>query len=397
MEAFKHLIRLLKHFTNIGPAGCAISISRGEEIVFEHYEGYADLESKRSICSDTLFRLYSNTKIATVTAMMQLYERGYFLLNDPVADYLPEYRDMKVGYFTGNNLYALRPAHTPMRIVDLLRMTSGLTYGAADPAPSRTHAAIASEISGLGENGAYTTREFASAMAKTPLLFEPGSSWNYGVGHDICGALIEEITGKAFGAYLKEEIFDPLGMEDTCFFLSDGLRNRLATCYTLGEQGKRIPFTSEDSRYNPANKFESGGAGLLSTLKDTAMLARMYACGGKLGNTRILGRKTIDLMRLNHLGTDALNAFRRAQENHWEFLKGYGYGMGVRTMMDRAAGGCNGSVGEFGWAGAAGTWMLMDPEEKLSIVYMHQLRPENMEGYCHPRIRAAVYAALDEL
>ena len=395
MNNFNGLKPILKHFAEVGPAGCSASVSLGGKTVFAHCEGYANLETQAPIREDTIFRMYSNSKVATMVAVLTLYEEGLLLLNDPVEKYLPEFANPQVGYYTGNNLYAVRPAKSSILVKDLMTMSSGLTYGSVRPAISETHAAVAGMMAALEARGGYALGEFVKLAARLPLLYDPGTSWNYSISHDVLGALVEAVSGKAFGSYLRERVFEPLGMHDTGFFLRPEDAQRLATLYTRNPDGALVPNFSDEYRYKPEHRYESGGGGLLSTLPDMTRLAQMLSQGGTLDGVRVLGRKTIDLMRTNHLGTEQLCAFRRAHENQWEFLKGYGYGLGVRTMMDRAEGGCNGTRGEFGWAGAAGTWMLMDPEEKLAVVYMHQLKPMNMEGYCHPRIRAAVYAGLD--
>jgi CubicO group peptidase (beta-lactamase class C family) len=148
-----------------------------------------------------------------------------------------------------------------------------------------------------------------------------------------------------------------------------------------------------DINYNAAHKFQSGGGGLLSTLTEFSRFAAMLSMGGTLNGVKILSRNTIDLMRENHLGPEQLVSFRAAHENGWEFLEGYGYGLGVRTMMDRPQGGSNGSLGEFGWAGASGTWLMADPSQNLAAAYIQQLLPNPFEGYCHPRLRAVINSA----
>jgi CubicO group peptidase (beta-lactamase class C family) len=387
----KNIIPLLEHFTEIGPVGCAISISLNGTTMFEHYQGFADAEKGLPITRDSIFRMYSNTKMLTITAALKLYEKGLFLMNDPIEEYLPEFARPMVCRYASNNMIKVEPSSRSITIRDLFTMCSGITY---EGEHNMTQSGIAKIKDEFEKKGGYGTREFVKALARIPLAFEPGSHWNYGLGHDVVGALIEVVSGKSFGEFLKDEIFDPLEMNDTGFFLTDANRNCLTTLYHR-QDGKLVPNYADDVNYEASHRYESGGAGLLSTLPDMTTFAMMLCAGGTLKGERILGRKTIDLMRRNHLSEQPLRDFEKTcADGKWEFLSGYGYGLGVRVMIDPTMGGCNGTVGEYGWAGAAGTWMLVDPEEKLAVVYLHQLKPDNREEYCHPRLRAAIYSEL---
>lgn len=394
MANFEALKPLMKHFTKIGPAGCSLSVSLEGKTVFTHYEGLSDIETGNPIDEFSIFRIFSNSKPITIVGLLKLYEKGKFLLNDPLEWYLPEFANPKVCYYTGNNMQHIRPAKSSITIEDLMTMSSGLTYG---DNITQTHRSAAKVMDELEAQGSYTVREFAREISQIPLNFDPGTSWNYGLSHDVIGALIEVLSGKSFGEYLKNEVFDPLRMEDTYFFIPEDKKDRLVSQYYRNENNKFVLNKDRDYSYNASHKFESGGGGLLATLDDLSKFAQMLSMGGTLDGVRILGRKTIDLMTINHLGPQQLEAFQMTHtlQNKWPFLAGYGYGLGVRVMMDCAKGGSNGSVGEFGWAGIAGTWMLVDREEQLAVAYMQQLNPNNREEYCHPRLRAAIYAALD--
>jgi CubicO group peptidase (beta-lactamase class C family) len=234
---------------------------------------------------------------------------------------------------------------------------------------------------------ALTTREVARRLAAVPLAFDPGTHWMYGLSHDILGALIEEISGVTVGVYLKDTIFDPLGMHDTGFHLQPSEQGRLASYYAHKNGVIQHKITESDVQYAPGSLYESGGAGLLSTLGDYLRFAGALANGGALNGARILGRKTIDLLRADCLSEE------QKRDYNWPYLRGYSYGLGVRTLVDIAAAGANGSLGEFGWCGMAGTWTLIDPAEKLAAVYMHQLSP-NLESERQPRLRAAIYAGV---
>jgi CubicO group peptidase (beta-lactamase class C family) len=369
------------------PAGCSLSVSLHGKTVFEGFKGLADIETKRKISPDTVYRMYSCSKIVTAAALMLLLERGLIKLDDPIEIYLPEFANPVYCHYTGNNLVTLKPA-APITIKHLVTMTSGLTY---DGDAGTTQRAIRKVMLELNEKGGFTCREFASRISEVPLAFEPGTHWNYGVGHDVLGALIEVVAGKTFGEFLKDELFTPLGMSNTAFFISESNTDKLATLY-MYENGALIPNRRDGYKFEKSYGFESGGGGLLSTLADMTRFAQMLSVGGTINNVRIMGKKTIELMRQNHLGADALSDFRNTHFNGWDFMQGYGYGLGVKTLIDLAGSNCLGTSGEFSWAGAAGTYILVDPVEELAIVYMHQLMPNNMEGYCHPRIKNVVYS-----
>lgn len=391
MDRFSNLQKLLEQFVSMdaGPSGCALSVTKDGESLFEGYCGCADAESGRPVGPDTLYRTYSCTKVVTAAAFMLLLEWGLVQLDDPVSEYLPEFKDSLVCHYTGNNMESLRPAQSPMRLKHLVTMTSGLTY---DGDLNTTQRAVKAIITDVNRDG-MPLREFARRASRVPLRFEPGTGWNYGVSHDVLAAVIEVVSGKKFSEYLTDEFFTPLGMKDTSFFLRPDQEERLAVLYRY-ENGARVPNREEEFKFRPTYQLESGGAGLLSTLGDFSKFGEMLAMGGTYRGVRILGRKTIDLMRQNQLCPEALKDFRDTHKNGWEFMSGYGYGLGVKTLMNLAEANTAGTPGEFSWAGAAGTLLLADPEERLSICYMHQLLPGNREGYCHPRIRNVVYGLL---
>ncbi len=388
----QRLDALLEQFVGMerGVAGCALNVSLKGKTVYEGFCGMADVESGRPIGPDTLYRLYSSGKVVTAVAMMMLLERGLYQLDDPIARYLPEFEDAQVAVRTGNNMQSLRPAGS-LTVKHFLTMTTGLTYGGN---LSSTHDGVRRMFEEIDRAGGCSTREFSRMAARVPLLFEPGTSWNYGINLDVLGAFIEVVSGRSFQQFLEEELYRPLGMTDSVFFVSDAQRARLATMYTWNENGARVPNASEDYKYDASYRFESGGGGMISSLGDATRFAQMLSMGGTLDGVRILGRKTIDLMRRNHLSPDALEAFRAAHGNGWSFMAGYGYGLGVKTLLSVADSNCAGTEGEFSWAGAAGTLTLVDPSEELAIVYMQQQMPGNREEVCHPRLRNVIYGLL---
>lgn len=388
LERLGRLTPLLRSFVEKGPAGAACSVARGGEILYEEYFGSADLEGNKPIAPDTIYRIYSMTKVITCTAALMLYERGLFLLNDPLEEYLPEFKNPQVYRYNAYGALSVSPAAGPIRIKDLFTMTSGITYEGKRLETEREVKKVRDELKRKEAAGEpYNVRALSKALAAVPLAFDPGTHWHYGLSHDVLGALIEVLSGKTFGQFLKDEIFDPLGMEDTFFRIPEHKKDRLCSLYNRADDGTLTKNTSLDAHFQPDALFESGGGGLLSTLSDYSKFARVLACGGEWNGVRLLSPHTVRLMATNHLGPQQLADF------DWPFLAGYGYGLGVRVMIDPAAGGSNSSIGEFGWCGMAGTWVLIDPKEQLSAVYMQQMLP-NFEAYHQPRLRAAIYGAL---
>lgn len=388
----KKIDRLLQRFVEIGPKGCGAIVTHHGKIVYEGYAGYADAELGKPADRSTLYRIYSCSKVFTVIAVMQLFERGHFLINDPIEWYLPEFKNPQVYVTTGNGVRTVVPAKSSITIRDLLAMSSGLTYeGANNP----TECDITALIAELEKKGSYTIREFVRGLAQIPLAFHPGTGFFYSYSHDVLTALVEEVSGKTYGKYLKENILEPLCMEHTSLFVEGEERKHLSRLYTWDEKHELIPDNSRDYMFYKEHKLELGGAGILSTVLDMSKFAAVLSMGGTLDGVKIISRKTVDLIRRNQLVGEAMKDFEEACNNNWDFLKGYGYGLGVRTLLHPEKGGINGTIGEFGWAGMAGTYILIDPEEELSICYGHQIAPDNMEGYCHPRLKAVVYGNLD--
>ncbi|SDY25673.1 CubicO group peptidase, beta-lactamase class C family [Evansella caseinilytica] len=382
MKRSDRLRPLLQHFVENGPAGCALAITHQGERVFEDYVGLADIDSGRKIAEDTIYRIYSMTKVVTCTAALMLYERGLYLLNDPLEDYLPEFKDPQVYRTTKEGKLYITPAARSIKVKDLFTMTSGLTYnGDGDETERQVQKAMNAIYAKEDGETALTVRDVSKALASIPLAFDPGSQWRYSLSHDVLGAFIEVLSGKSFGQFLQENIFAPLQMNDTFFRLPPEKEERLCSLYNRSETGE---LAKNAGLRTP---FESGGAGLLSTIGDYSRFAHMLANGGELDGERILGRKTVDLMAANHLNQEQLAGYT------WPYLSGYGYGLGVRTLMDPAAAGSNSNIGEFGWSGLAGTWVLIDPKERLSAVYMQQMIP-NFEAYHQPRLRNVIYGTI---
>jgi CubicO group peptidase (beta-lactamase class C family) len=384
-ELHNRLHPLLKSFTEKGPSGCSLQVMHQGNTIYKDYVGFANKEDEIAINEDTIFRIYSMTKVVTCTAALMLYERGLFLLNDPLEKYLPEFKNIKVYHKNDNGEVTVRPATRSILVKDLFTMTSGLTYGGE---ANETEIQVAKTFQQLQEKGEkLTNRRLSEVLAAIPLAFEPGSRWHYGLSHDVLGALIEVLSKKTLGQFFQDEIFTPLGMKDTFFKIPDDKKHRFAALYNRKEDGTLIKNEKMDVQFEPLSELESGGGGVLSTLGDYSRFAHMLANGGEFEGVKVIGEKTISLMTKNHLDDEQATTY------NWDYLAGYGYGLGVRTMIDPAKGGSNGSEGEFGWSGLAGTWVLIDPQEKLSAVYMQQMIP-NFEAYHQPRLRNVIYGAL---
>ncbi len=381
----------LSRFVDTGQiAGCTVKILRDDETLFEGSFGYANVKKKVRMTEQTIFPIASMSKVVTVAALMQLYEQGLFKLWDPVSEYLPGFKHPKIAVEKADGTYDIVEAKGEVTLRQLFTMTSGVPYPGSDTAAARIRLEYEQEqekkykdqfLAGEKLPG---TKEICSLVGQLPLAFEPGERWMYGFSIDILGGVIEALSGKTLGAYLKEHIFDPLGMKDTGFFVPDEKKDRVATLYQIRNGMK------PDERIYPSQKplFESGGGGLFSTVGDYSRFAQMLLHGGTLDGVRILGRKTIDLIATDHL-TEA----QRATDN-WDTQRGYSYGLGVRVLTNPELADINGSAGEWGWDGAFGNWFCVDPKERLTCVYLTGNLPGDHYRFI-PKLMASMYASLD--
>lgn len=389
---FTKLDNLLQNFADNTVAGCACVVMKEGEPIYEGYKGYADIENKKPITEHSIFRQASTTKLFTYAIMMQLYEEGKFLISDPLYEYLPEWRNTQKFFRNPNGELVVKPVDHPVTIMHALTMACGMPYCMSPVSGSPTNPtliAMSEVMRGLMKDGHIPTlREEVRGMASVPIMFEPGTHWQYGFGSEIVGALVEEMTGKTVRQNMRERIIQPLGMKDTETLLDDEMYARLVCNYATKDGVLTKLPADEDKSIRVGGVPEGARAALNASCKDFATFMAMLANGGYHKGEKILGRKTIDMMRTNYLNEDQLKDF------HNTYLNGYGYGLGVRTLMSRAEGNHNGSLGAFGWTGGSGIWSEADPEENVAIVYMHNLRP-NLEEYHHLRVRAAAYGALD--
>lgn len=392
MAGRERLDNLLKSFVAAGIPGCGLAVSYKGRIVYSGCCGMARIEDGKEIDENTIYKIASCTKTITATAVMKLYEEGRLLLNDPVENYLPFFKGMEYQTFDGSGEIVRHPVSRPVTIKDLLTMTSGIPYMGRG---SVTALQYAEQIGGMYS---LPVMEMARQISRIPLEFDPGAHWHYGLSYDVLAAVVEAVTGMAYSEYLKKEIFEPLGMEHTTFVCTAEMQEDLAGVYRLAD-GKpvRMPQPAVTTDQEPANT-GFGGGGLMSTLGDLITFAGMWGQGGVWKGVRVLSRNTIDLMRQNHLTGQALEDFRLMAKQSYPWYRGYGWGLAGRTMMDCREAGSNGSVGEFGWCGATGPYLLADPEKELAVAYVQQTSPVigGMQDYCHPRVRNVVYSLLEE-
>ncbi len=376
-----------------GKLPCAMTlVARGGEVAHWGVQGFADIERKEKIAEDTVFRIYSMTKPVTSVALMMLVEEGKIALDDPVHRHIPAWRDLGV-YKAGfvGTFQTARPAR-PMLVVDLLRHTSGLTYGFQN----RTNVDAAYRKRGVGTLPSKGTLDaMVATLADMPLEFSPGAAWNYSVSTDICGHLVEKLSGKPLGQFFKERIFTPLGMTDTGFEVAPAGGDRFASCYAIKPDGTGMMKIDDarDSAYLAPPTFLSGGGGLVSTASDYLRFCRMMLGGGELDGQRLLGRKTVELMTMNHLpGGQFLSAMSQSLFSEASY-DGIGFGLGFAVTLDPARSLIPGSVGEYSWGGVASTYFWIDPKEDLIAIFMTQFMPSTLYPL-RRELRTAVYAAL---
>lgn len=370
----------------VSGANCMVW-QRGQEQCY--YEaGMRDLADGLPMTRDTVFRLYSMTKPVTATAAMILLEEGRIDLYDPVSDFLPGFREQNV--MTNG---ALTPVKRPVVIQDLLNMTSGLTYpGEGCPSELHTNQLMDEVITRMSSPQALTTCEIMNRLGEIPLAFQPGEKWQYGMSADVLGAVIEVVSGMRFGDFLRQRIFEPLNMNDTGFFVPTKKQSRLAKVYQDNGEGlEEFHFPhlgiSNDMKTPPA--FESGGAGLVSTIDDYARFAQMLLHKGSLGNVSLLSPQTVTFMTQAHL-SPALDPYVW----QWESLSGCSYANLMRIMKDPGAAISISRAGEFGWDGWLGTYMTVDPADDMILLLMQQKTDTGTTPYTR-KIRNVVFSALD--
>lgn len=350
-----------------GTAGASVLVLKdGKEELYCDL-GYANRELELPIKRDTIFRLFSMTKPITAAAVMVLMDRGFLDLACPVAEILPGFKDIR--YFADGKSVL---SGTPVTILHLLNMTSGLSYGDENSEPGRrTLEFLKSCEEKLYTDQAVTTVEFANSLGRLPLNFEPASSWCYGLSADVLGAVIEVVSGMRFGDFLKRYLFEPLEMRDTDFWVPAEKQPRLVTAYESIEGGKMIPYYGDNLEipnkmaFRPA--FESGGAGLVSTIDDYARFAQMLLNKGIYNGRRILSESTVEFLTSGHLVGSQQNAL-----NNWIGLEGFTYSHLMRIMVSPGNASGLARAGEYGWDGWLGCYFANFPDEKMTFLLMQQ-------------------------
>ena len=363
-------------------AGTLTLVARKGKVVHVEGVGYRDREAKAPMSEDTIFRIYSMTKPITAVAALTLWEQGKFQMNDPVSKYLPELANLKVyAGMDGENM-VLEDTSKVMTIKQLFTHTAGFSYGFTQSPVDKLY-----QQSALF-SGQIKRQDLLKEVAKLPLNHQPGSKWNYSIGTDIIGILVERLSGQTLGAYFEQHIFEPLEMDDTGFYVPEDKQGRLAQIYVINQQGQTVPMENEPlGDYLSAPEIESGGGGLVSTIEDYYTFTQMLLNGGEYQGKRILGRKTVEYMRTNHLPT-SLIPFEPSST-------GEGYGLAMSVTVDEQGANTMGSAGDYGWAGAASTYFRIDPKEQMIVISMTQLMPSSYFSYNKDFKNIAYQALID--
>ena len=372
--------------------GCQVLVSRHGIPAYFESMGLMDRERGKAMRDDTIFRIYSMTKPITSVALMMLWEEGRFQLTDPIHRFIPSWRDQRVWQEGAGGEMVTRPPLAPPTMQHILSHTAGLTYGGLLPG-LETPVDEAYQGLGVARGQGETLREFADKLGRVPLLYDPGQRWCYSLATDVCGALVEIISGQPFETCLQERILQPLGMVDTGFRVSDEQVDRFAACYMrLPDKRLILEDDPETSHYRHKRNFFSGGGGLVGTTTDYMAFCEMLRQGGQHNGYQLLGRRTLELMTANHLlggqslAQMALGAFSETAN------AGVGFGLGFASTLDEVASASVGA-GDFYWGGRASTLFWVDPEEDLQVIFMTQLIPSSTFNF-RGQLKNIVYGAL---
>ena len=365
----------------LGIPGSDTIIYKDHVEVFRHTAGFDNLAKQTPMRRDQIYNIYSCTKVATCVAATQLIERGEIVVSDPVYAYFPEFRNLNVKVKDeAGNVVGIKPAEKTMQIKHLLTMTSGINYNMNTNAIKQVQTMT---------GGRAPTQDICRAIAAEPLEFEPGYGYQYGLSLDIIGGIIELVTGLKLSEYMEENIFAPLGMQDTGFRFDESKHERFATQYqydVASHSAVEIPYNQCEFRLG--TEFDSGGAGLVSTVSDYILLADALANGGLAKNgTRILSEAGVRLMSSNALNEKQAKAFAN------DYNSGYGYGFGVRMNLDPAPSGNLAPVGEFGWDGAKLCYLSADPKSHIAVFHAEHMG--GLHRVMIPRFRNLVYSCFE--
>ena len=375
--------------------GCQVAVARHGHLAYQKSFGSMDLERNKPMADDAIFRIYSMTKPITSIALMTLYEKGYFQLNDPVSRYVPSWKNHRVWVSGEGGDMVTEAPKRPVSFRDVLSHTGGFTYGGGLPGVGVQHPVdnIYRELKIRSAGSADTMEGFLDKLGKVPLVYQPGERWMYSLSTDICGALVEIISGKPFAQYLQDEIFGPLGMNDTSFFVAPDKIDRFCANYQRGPDKKlKLIDDPATSAFTKDPGFKSGGGGLTGTTADYMKFCEMLRRGGELDGHRVISPRTLAMMHMNHLagGKDltqmAVGSFSETSN------EGVGFGLGFASTMDEVSTGSLGA-GDYYWGGAASTIFLVDPKEDLTMVFMTQLMPSGTFNF-RGQLKSLIYSAI---
>tara|TARA_Y100001934_G_scaffold67181_1_gene83371 strand:+ start:4609 stop:5835 length:1227 start_codon:yes stop_codon:yes gene_type:complete len=372
--------------------GCLTAVMRRGKLAYLAHTGMADPDIGRPVDEETVFRIYSMTKPIVSAAAMTFFEEGRFQLDDPVARFLPEFADTPVWVDGEGGDMRTEPPAEPMKIWHLLTHTAGLVYGARNDTPVGA-LCRASGIDFSSRNGG-DLAETVRKLAEIPLRWQPGTRWEYSVATDVLGRLVEVLAGQPLDEVVQARIFDPLGMSDSGFQVRSEQLPRFAALYTAKEGGIVRDDGSDDTASHARDvTLFSGGGGLVSTAADYLRFAEMIRRKGVFGDTRILGRRTVELMAMNHLPNNSDMAGMGTPVHSETSYEGIGFGLGFSVVLDPATAKAACSPGELAWGGAASTAFWIDPVEEISVVFLTQLMPSSTYPI-RRELRSLVYQAI---
>lgn len=372
--SFPDLSEFLEHRTSSLVPAYDLCVKQDHKVLYRKYKGTLDLLKQIPIQGNEIYPMYSCSKIITVVAAMQLFEKGLFSLDDPLSRYIPEYTHMEIRSSDG----CVHDAKTSITVKHLFTMCAGIDYGVNDPFMKEVRQRTGPTC---------PTLDVIRALAGRPLLFEPGTEYHYGLCHDVLAALVELLSGMRFSDYVKKNIFEPIGMKDSSYHITTEQRSRIPQQY-INIDGKVVPGGWNEDRVIFGPEYDSGGAGVFSSVEDFSLLLDTLACNGIASNGNcILSPASICMIKTNQLTPAQATTFNK------DVHIGYSYGLGVRTAVDPTAGNFASPIGEFGWSGAAGAYSLIDTDNRLSITYAQNVIGID-ECAIHLPIRNNVYAAL---
>ena len=365
-------------------AGAVLAVAKNGKLSIYKPYGYLNKDAQTPMTTDAIFNLASMTKVIATVGALTFYEEGKLPLNAPISDWLPQFKNMKVGQVDADGKLTTSPAKNPITVQDLMRHTNGLTYGGRGATPIHQFYPAGSAPAAIN----LSTEEFIDKLAAAPLLYEPGTAWDYGFGIDVLGIIEEKIAGKSLGGVLQERVWSKVGMPNTSFQLNEKDRPRLAQPLALD------PLTGKSQKvdiHTKQIKFDCGGSCAYSTAGDYIRFGQMLLNGGSIDGKRVLGPQTVAFMTSNHLNKDIKNNVSGTEPARL----GYGFGLGVAVRTERGLSANNGNVGDYSWNGAYGTIFFVDPKEQMVVVMMG-VAPGEIRKIHREKLNALIYGALEK-